>query len=88
MAMDLSVKNNPLVRNKVELRIVERRIASAECEKLVVTSALKNPAFVHNDDGVGVFDGGESVRNDDAGLVFHCGIHCRVEKRLGVRVYV
>jgi len=39
------------------------------CKKLLVRSVLYNPSVIHDKDKVGIFNGGDAVRNDEDGTL-------------------
>src|SRR5439155_18013028 len=70
------------------LRPPEPGVASLLCEKLVVRPTLDDAPLVQHDDEVGVADGGEAVRDDQAGAsrkqrrerFLHAALGGRVER--------
>ena len=48
----------------LELRVVEVEIESAFLDELLVRAFFDDVALVHNEDNVGVFDCGKTVRDD------------------------
>ncbi len=60
-----------------ELRHVQP-IVGAPCSKeLRVASGLDDAAMVHDDNFIGILNGGKAVRNDETGAIFH-QVHHRV----------
>ena len=55
-------------------------------EQLVVRAALDDLTIFQHHDGVGVADGGETVRDDKGGTVGHQAIHAVLDVPLGARV--
>ena len=55
----------------LELRVVEIRIESAFFEQFLVRAFFDDVALVHNEDNVGVFDCGKTVRDDKRRFVLH-----------------
>ena len=53
------------------LHVDKAAVEAAEGDELAVGAALDDGAVVHNDDFVGVADGGEAVGDDDAGAPQH-----------------
>ena len=71
-----------------ELRVIERVIEATLFDKLRVISLFNNRAVLYHENGICVLDSRKTVRNDEAGLVFHQLGHCVLYLYFGMRVDV
>jgi len=55
-------------------------------EEFLVCALLAQLAFVHDEDGVGALDGGETVRDEDGGAAGNHALQCRSHAKLGLGV--
>ena len=53
------------------LDIIQRFIFAMELKQSFMVPFFSNNSVLHNDDPVGIFDGGQAVGNDQGGSVFH-----------------
>ena len=53
------------------------------CDKLLVIAALDDLAVLQNHDRIRVADGGQPVRDDKGGAVFHQPVHAVLNVTLG-----
>ena len=72
----------------IKLRIVKGSVKSALFDQLVVVALLDDISVLEDEDDVGIFDGGQAVGDDEAGAVFHQGVHGLLDLDLGAGVYV
>ena len=69
-----------------EIRVVERGVMSALGEQTFVVPLLDDRAFFHHHDAVGGFDGGQPVRDQDAGGMFQDQVQRLLDLPFGERV--
>jgi hypothetical protein len=63
-------------------------VEASAAKQLLVISLLNDRAVLDHENGVGILNGGEAVRNDKAGLIAHELGHCGLDADLGARVDV
>ena len=68
--------------------MIKRIIKSALTYQLVVITLFDNSSVLNDEDNVCVFNGGKSVRDDEAGFVFHKLVHRGLYLDFGARVNV
>ena len=59
----------------VKLAIIERGVKSILCHQGFMVALLDDIPVLHNQDHIGVFDGGKAVGDDEAGTAAHQIIH-------------
>lgn len=65
---------------------IEPVVHAALCDQAVVAAPLHDPAMIHDQDDVGIFHGGEAVRDDEHRPALHQLIHAVLHERLGARI--
>src|SRR5699024_11029849 len=65
---------------------VELVVGALEGEQLVVGAAFNDTSMVENHDGIGVFDGAQSVSDDKDGSSGHQCVHTSLNNRLGTGI--
>ena len=68
------------------LQLVELPVEAALREQLLVGAHLAQLAFVHHENRVGALDGGEPVRDEDAGAALDHAIESAANAQFGVGV--
>ena len=66
--------------------VVQVEVEALPREQLLVRALLDDAAVVHHEDGVGVADGGQPVRDHEARAVLHQLRHGLLDQHLGTRV--
>ncbi len=56
-------------RGSVELRVIDFAIEAAQLHQGVMVTGLDGVAILHNEDEVGVFDGRETVGDDEESII-------------------
>ena len=69
-----------------ELAGVELSVEAVLCEQLSVCAPLDYRAVVHNQDNIGVADGREPVRNNEARSAVHQRVHRLLDMHFCARV--
>ena len=80
MLADTLERDPPKLFRRVVLQIMELLVGAIALQKLGVGSLLDDMAMVHDDDEIGIDDGGEAVCDGDDGAVFHQRVKCLLDK--------
>ena len=70
----------------LELAVVKLGVKAAAVHQLFVRSAFDHVAVAHDKDQIGVFDGGQAMRNDKAGASLCQLIHRPLDQKLGAGI--
>ena len=68
------------------LQLVELPVEAAIGKQFLVRTHLAKLPFVHDENRVGSLDGGQTMRNQDAGAAFDHALECAANAQLGIGV--
>src|SRR5690242_10580473 len=68
---------------RTELKVIERSIRAIASEQLRVRAAFDDLPFVHDDDAIRMFDGGQAMRNHERGAIALEIVDCILNASLG-----